>query len=284
MKNSNIKNNQLGYYLTGLIEGDGCIWTPKTLRSNNGSGYIWYPRIEITFNIKERPFFEHLKSNLNAGYIKHVKNNTCKYTVADVKKLIEIIHLINGKFRTPKIMSLYKTIDFLNLTRNLNIEKLPLDDSNLDNNSWLSGMIDSDGGFQIGLTGNYKIDGSSNKSQVKRSFALKQRILDKLSGESCIPFMLKIANYLKSRIYYNKDNSMHVTITSQYQILLLKFYLDKYPLMTSKYLDYLCFLQSLNYSGRRLTSDEIIEIRIIKSSMNNKRTNFDWNHLNNFYK
>ena len=42
--------------------------------------------------------------------------------------------------------------------------------------------------------------------------------------------------------------------------------------MTSKRLDYLCFLQGLNYLGKRLTNQEIIEIKNIKNSMNRNRT------------
>jgi hypothetical protein len=33
-----------------------------------------------------------------------------------------------------------------------------------------------------------------------------------------------------------------------------------------------------------LTNKEILEIRDIKNSMNNKRTYYNWDHLNNFYK
>jgi hypothetical protein len=35
--------------------------------------------------------------------------------------------------------------------------------------------------------------------------------------------------------------------------------------------------------GKRLTREEIIEIRKIKNSMNNKREEFNWDHLENFY-
>ena len=39
-----------------------------------------------------------------------------------------------------------------------------------------------------------------------------------------------------------------------------KSYFDKFPLMTSKRLDYLCFIQGLNYLGKRLTDKDIIDI------------------------
>jgi hypothetical protein len=59
---------------------------------------------------------------------------------------------------------------------------------------------------------------------------------------------------------------------------LTKYYFDKYLLMISKHLDYLCFLQGLDYLGKGLTDQEIIQT--IKSSINNNRTFYNWDHLN----
>jgi hypothetical protein len=39
----------------------------------------------------------------------------------------------------------------------------------------------------------------------------------------------------------------------------------------------------LNYLGKRLTREEISEIRDIKNSMNTKRAEFNGDHLDNFY-
>jgi hypothetical protein len=36
--------------------------------------------------------------------------------------------------------------------------------------------------------------------------------------------------------------------------------------------------------GKRLTNKEILDIRDIKTRMNNNRTCFNWDHLINFYK
>lgn len=44
--NNQIKYNQLGAYLAGLIEGDGNIYTP-------GLNVKGYPQIEIAFDIKD---------------------------------------------------------------------------------------------------------------------------------------------------------------------------------------------------------------------------------------
>ncbi len=43
----------LGYYLAGLIEGDGSIIVPKTIR--NQKGKLLYPKVKITFVDKDAP-------------------------------------------------------------------------------------------------------------------------------------------------------------------------------------------------------------------------------------
>lgn len=46
---------------------------------------------------------------------------------------------------------------------------------------------------------------------------------------------------------------------------LIKLYFDKYPLMTTKYFNYLSYLEGTNYLGKRLTKKEIIKIQAIKT-------------------
>ncbi len=283
MRNLNTSNSQLGYYLAGLIEGDGCIWTSKRLKSNNGRAYN--PQIVIAFHKKEKPLFLHLQKVLNMGNISKVKlKNTCLYRISEKNKLIEMINLINGKFRTPKIINLYKAINRLNLLYNLNIETLPLDKEDLLNNAWLTGMTDSDGNFHISLTGNYGLNSLMTRKRTICSFSITQRVVDKTTGLTCVPFMTEIADLFKCKINYKAGNAMVFVAQANNKHYLTKKYFDKYPLMTSKHLDYMCFLEGQKYLGKRLTDKEIIAVRAIKNSMNNKRTYFNWDHLKNFYK
>lgn len=69
----------------------------------------------------------------------------------------------------------------------------------------------------------------------------------------------------KAVVFYAQSDTVHQVVTG---------YFDKYPLMSSKYLNYLCYKQALNYLGRRLTREETLELRNIKSSMNDSRTEF----------
>jgi hypothetical protein len=127
------KNTKLGYYLAGLIEGDGKISTHQP--SPGSIERLINPRIRITFDKKELPFFERLKSTLGGGTIYEPKtSNTYSYSIAKLNLLVEVIHMINGKFRTPKIYCLHKAIDLLNKKYGMTIDKLPLDTSSIASN------------------------------------------------------------------------------------------------------------------------------------------------------
>lgn len=283
MKNFNTKNPQLGYYLAGLIEGDGSIWTPKNRDYNK---YIENPRFCITFHKKELPLFEHLKFIIGAGGIWISKtNNTCSYQVADTIALINQINLINGKFRTPKIYRLHDTIDHLNSKHHLFIQKLPLDSSDLGSNAWLAGFADADGCFYIKLQGKYSIKNPSIiNNQIRCSFIIIQRKIDKLSGESCVPFMTELAYFFRSDLLISSTrNYVTLSVNTKNNHSKIRSYFDKFPLMSTKYLNYQCFVESLHFLKRGLSEEEINKVRFLKSAMNTNRTYFNWDHLNKFY-
>ena len=70
----------------------------------------------------------------------------------------------------------------------------------------------------------------------------------------------------KTMVFFAQSDRNHYIITS---------YLTKFPLMSSKYLNYLSFFKGLNNLGKRLTEQEILEIQAIKNSMNNSRTEYN---------
>lgn len=103
-----------------------------------------------------------------------------------------------------------------------------------------------------------------------------------MTGDFCVSFMSKIADFFQCKIKYESENEITFFAQENSKHYLIKFYFDKYPLMTSKRLDYLCFLQALDYLGKRLTNQEIINIQKIKNYMYNNRIYFNWDHLNIF--
>jgi len=136
-------------------------------------------------------------------------------------------------------------------------------------------MTDADGNFMISLEGNYANKNSTKRGRVKCTYSIKQINIYPLTGESCTPFMTKIAEFFECKINYKVDNTITFLAQADKKPFLVKSYFNKYPLMTSKYLNYLCFIEASGYLGRRLTDEEIIVIQNIKNSMNNKRTYYN---------
>jgi len=278
--------NQLGYYLAGLIEGDGSIILRK------GEKEKISPKIVFTFGKNEIPMYEKLQKTLKKGIIYTEKSGVCRYSITNADEVINTVNLVNGKLRTPKILALYKAIDNLNRWRNANIVKLPLDTSSIDSNAWLAGFIDTDGHFSIKLTGEYASNDNVTRGRVRCLFSINQSELNRVKRESNVPFMTQLANFFQVNLNYKVANSSLFkepakTIVffaqSDRKHYIITTYLTKFPLMSTKYLNYLSFFKGLNYLGKRLTEQEILDIRAIKSSMNNSRTYYNWDHLNDFY-
>jgi len=129
LKNSDDLNNlPFAAYLTGLIEGDGTIVVPKTLRSPKGK--LNYPAIQIVFHLKDLPLALLIQKELGFGSLSKKKGiNAYILTINNYEGLILTINLINGNMRTPKINSLYNLIDFYQ--DRINIKKKPINKSSL---------------------------------------------------------------------------------------------------------------------------------------------------------
>jgi hypothetical protein len=113
------------------------------------------------------------------------------------------------------------------------------------------------------------------RGRVKCLFSINQKVIDKPSGLSSLPFMTEIADLFQCKINYEGANLIILRVSANSKHHLTKSYFYKYPLMTSKRLNYLCFIEGLDYLGRRLTNKETQEIQNLKNSMNNKRTYFN---------
>lgn len=284
-KSCGAQEKYLSHYLAGLIEGDGYISITNENRILLG----------ITFNLKDKPLAEYLLHYLGKGTIVKRKTNSVELRFSAKKTIIKIVDLINGKFRTPKIDQLYKLIDWMNKNYSTKINKLPLDDSPINLNSWLSGFIDADGNFYIRFS----------EKQIICKFALEQRIIYPKTNESydfilnyiCLYFNIKLhtrikkmpaqseafKSYFKPFGFIRKNSYYIIKIENQQSIKLLINYLKDYPLLSSKYLDFLswdkAFKEIINKTHFTIEGRKIILEQ--KNQMNNKRTYFNWEHLNN---
>lgn len=280
LKNNDI-NPSFASYLAGLIEGDGTIVVPKTERSPKGK--LNYPSIQIVFDLRDLPLALIIQSKINHGSISRKKGvNAYILTINNFEGLILIANLINGYMRTPKINALYRLIDWLNMRFDLNIEKKDKDISNIDSNSWLAGFIDADGHFSVRTTT------VSKYPKIECKFEISQRQNDH-NNENNYEFLNLIAEFLFTSVKETRvDNpkpEYRVRTTSLKGNLALVNYIENYPLFSSKYLNYqdwrkvLVFFENKNHTN----PESIKTIIEIKSKMNNRRTEFNWDHLGKFY-
>lgn len=269
------------YYLTGLIEGDGSIITPKKLRSPNGK--LNYPSIQIVFNLKDLPLALLIQKELTFGSLSRKKGvNAYVLTINSYEGILSTISLINGNMRTPKIYSLNALIDFFNKTKGTSIEKYPVSKEPLDSNPWLSGFIEADASFQVRTT----LLGKYPKLECK--LEITQRRVDH-KGYDNLDFLSDIAEFLYTEVKkIRSDKSKpeyRVRTTNIKGNIKAKNYLLQFPLFGTKYLDSLDWMKIVDIFDRKEhnTDEGKEKIVKIKSGMNNFRTDFTWDHLQKFY-
>jgi len=279
---TNVINNSFNSYLAGLFEGDGHIWIQNPDR---GDKKKHNPRFCITFSLKNEPLAKKLLDVIGSGFIRYkIKNNACVLVVSPVIGLKKIVYLINGELRTPKIHQLYKLIDWLNKHHSTNIGKLSLKNGSLTEDSWLSGFIDSDGSFSVQHT---KVENNAKKRKISCRLRIEQRMLDPVTGKSYLDVLTNIAKFLNcsllTRVQKSTGNEYYIlTASSKNSTEILINYLDRYPLFSSKYLDYknwkeivLLILENKHYTKEGLTKTDFA-----RDNMNRNRTYFNWDHLN----
>jgi hypothetical protein len=190
---------------------------------------------------------------------------------------LKIVNLINGQFRTPKINQLHLLIDWLNNKHDINIAKLPIDNTSLIQNGWLTGFIEADGGFFIGYS----------EKQIICKFNLEQRMIYLKTLESYYTILSQICLFLNVKLAV-RDRSNHtnpiyiIRVENQASVQLLIDYLNKYPLLSSKRMDFKDWEKSFSLilEKKHLTEQGREIILAAKNSMNDKRTNFNWDYLN----
>ena len=281
---NSLKNNEFNSnfasYLAGLIEGDGTIIVPKTERSAKGK--LNYPSIQIVFDLRDFPLALIIQSKINHGSISRKKGvNAYILTINNFEGIILIANLINGYMRTPKINALYKLIDWLNNRFDSDIEKKDKDTSNIDSNSWLAGFIDADGHYSVRTTTVSKYP----KIECKFELSQKQNDHNYFHNYEFLNFIAKFLLTTVKEIRVDQPKPEYrVRTTSLNGNLKLINYMENYPLFSSKYLNYKDWRKVLVYfENKNHTNPESIKAIIeIKSKMNNKRTEFNWDHLGNF--
>jgi hypothetical protein len=243
-----LTDEDFGHYLAGLIDGDGSFGKRSMV---------------IAFNYLDASLAYYIKRRLNYGSVKKVKNkNAVVFVIHHREGLEKIINLVNGKLRIPyknddiekQILNVYKTPLEIK-------EKLHINTSSDLNNYWLAGFIDADGSFQIKILNRVNSKGNTSiEIRLYLQIDQKTRLLldlikDKLGGN---------IGYRKSQdtYYYNSTSFGSAKKAIKY--------LDRYHMLSSKYLNYLKWRKAyiLVQSKKHLTPEGTDKIFKLKISMN----------------
>ena len=277
-----LNESLFSYYFTGLIEGDGSIITPKTLRTPKGR--LNYPSIQIIFHLKDLPLALLIQKELTVGSLSRKKGvDAYILTINSFDGIMKIISLINGKMRTPKIHSLNALIDFYNKNKETSIEKHSVSVEPLHLNPWLSGFIEADASFQVRAT----TSGKYPKFECK--LEISQRREDH-KGYDNLDFLSHIAEFLETEVKKIRSDKpkpeYRVRTTNLKGNVKARNYLLEFPLFGTKHLDSLDWIKVVDMFEKKEhnTTEGKEKIINIKSRMNNYRTVFIWDHLQEFYK
>jgi hypothetical protein len=144
--------------------------------------------------------------------------------------------------RTPKIEALHRLINRINLKTNSTIPLLGIDKTPINDNSWLSGMLEADGNFYL----NYKLNSNNLLGTLVYYLRLSQKqTYSRKSSNinfSNLPHMQLIADYFKKKVtIIEREKSSY--IEKAYEVRtdnlesrnLLFDYLNKFPIFGYKH-------------------------------------------------
>lgn len=266
----------LGPYLAGLIEGDGTIIVPKQERSEKGK--LNYPSIQIVFALKDFPLCQFIQKQIGHGSISKKKQSAAYIlTINSLEGLIVVSTLINGKIRGPKYFQFLLLMEYLSRKSSTFIEKpLGFNTSSILSDSWLSGFIEADGSFQVRSSLNSKYP------RISLSFELVQSRVTRY-GYSIKQIIQHIAIFLEisvSEIRSEQKNPQYRLRTGSLRANKnIRDYLLKHPLKGTKHLDFLDWCKVLCYFEQGTHKENTAAIVEIKSQINQRRTVYNWDHL-----
>jgi hypothetical protein len=288
----NSNNGQLGPYLAGLIEGDGHIYVSSV--GNLSTKKTWPSYIELAFDIKDLQLFIKIKEILKGGYVTIRPNGQSgRLTIKKRDILINLVKLINGHFRTPKIEALHRLIENLNKYSSESIPLLGLDQIPLGESAWLSGFLEADGYFYL----NWKLNKNDLPVGITYYLYISQkqkyeRKVDSSVNESNFSHMEDIAKLLNSRVISIERKrttgieKLYVVRTDKKDSKVIIFeYLNKFPLFGYKSFAQknLQKIHGLILSREHKELDGKIKLEKYTENMKKDVRGIEFTHLDKFY-
>jgi len=224
------------------------IWIPQTTHAPSGKRYT--PHFAITFSEKDYPLVLALQLLLGGTIRYKADNHAYVLTISSIPGLRNIISLVNGYLRTPKVHQFNKLIEWIN-AKNPNTDSFScsdVDTSPIFSNAWLSGFLEADGSFDVKVR--EKSSDGKGKNRVEARARLEQRQIDPKTGLSYAPVLESIASslgeLLNTTVHNGNITYYVIAVTSPAKLRLLIKYQDTYPLFSSKLLNYKDFRTCVN--------------------------------------
>ena len=259
INNYSFPNNDtdFGYMLAGLIEGDG--------------GFGSYCLV-ITYHINDAFAAKKLQERIGYGKVKPLKNvRAVTYYLSEKEGIKKVLNLVNGKFVTEnKVNQLRK----FNFERIYGIPILPPMNTNLSNNYWLSGFSDADSSLNISVCNNktHKLG-----QRVKIKFEIQQKDPTALLVlNNFIKGHLSNSTKILKNIDKEKEKESIIKVYSLSSILQIKDivqYFDKFPLFSTKYIQYYKWriIHKMMLNKEHLTPLGLKKIILLKQSIEYNR-------------
>jgi len=188
-----------------------------------------------------------------------------------------ICRLINGKKRCPKYHQFVLLISYLNNKfSDIILQPLGFSSTPLGKDRWPTRFIEADLSFKVRTSFNTKV------SRISLSFELVQSRSNHY-GYSMFDLMNKIAVFIGvnlNEIRSDRQQPQYRLRTSSLKTnITLRKYLSNYTLRSKKYLDYQDWTRILNYFELGTHKDNKEHIAVIKSQRKQRRTVYNWDHL-----
>lgn len=245
-----LNNEQLGYYMAGLIDGDG--------HFSNALQLV------IVFSSSDAFLAYYLRGRLGYGNVKKVKNkNAYLLVISNKQGMLHVINLINGKLRTEHRFNqvINNVLSHAGYNdKNINFTK---DSSNSFDNHWLAGFSDADASFQIKIIKRI----TRSKPEIRLNFQIDQKTN---------LLLIIIKGHLGGNIGYRKSqNTYYYGSTNFGSARKVIQYFDQYHLQSRKHISYLRWrkVYRLIQNKEHLTEKGLAKILIIKPLINRHEDN-----------
>ena len=234
---SNLTDQEFGYFLAGLIEGDG---------------WFGLNQLHIIFSEKDISLAYLIKKRIGYGNVYKIKDKKAvRYICKNKTGLSIILFLINGKF-----VSRFKYEQLIkhNYSKNFNYKISPPSNTISLDNYWLAGFTQADGCFHISIA---KSKTHKTGFSVRLEFSIKQN--------DVLPLKL-LYNLLNMGNLSQYSNGIWCYKSTGYKTAaLLIDYFDKFNVFAGKYIDFLKFrkVYIMITEGKHLEEKGILKIKSI---------------------